>query len=434
MTKPRQNDSQVPPVQVDSASLRKLRQFSRLLKRLPRDCSTTLGAQQRSAAQAEQRTLTYATYAGLVLVATLNSGIRSLRDIQRASELKRVRRALTPPGAETARRTSMGSLSESVRVFDPELLQPLIAKLARRLPRHASPDRVSPEEIPLELLRKVVAVDGSCLQGLSHIIQAATRGTSSRKESGKSTWRMHMQFRPMTKLPDPVHPSVLTPDRTTPDDDERAVLARHLEPECVYVGDRGFEKYTLFNQIVESGSDYVIRVQMRSLQVLEHRPLPPSAQSAGVVEDQIVSANRSHPSDPQLTHPVRRVVIQIPTASRKSQDATEETLVLLTSLVDVPAEVVGAVYRLRWMIETFFRFFKHVLGLKRLFSTHSEGVQIQIAVAIIAALLMALAGGRSLGRTGTFAIEMFLQGLASEKETLALLKRDQEEQARRQKS
>jgi len=328
----------------------------------------------------------------------------------------------------------MGSLSESVRVFDPELLQPLIAELARRLPRHVHPDKVSPEEIPLELLRKVVAVDGSCLQGLSHIIQAATQGTSSRKESGKSTWRMHMQFRPVTNLPDPAHPAVLTPDRTAPEDDERAVLEKHLEAGCVYVGDRGFEKYALFNRIVEKGSDDVIRVQKRSLQTLEERPLTPSATSAGVVEDQIVSTNRSHPSDPQLTHPVRRVVIRVTTASRQSQNTTEETLVLLTSLVDVPAEVVGAVYRLRWMIETFFRFFKHVLGLKRLFSTHPEGVQIQIAMAIIAALLMALAGGHSLGRTGTFAIEMFLQGLASEKEVLALLKRDRQEQARRQKS
>lgn len=107
---------------------------------------------------------------------------------------------------------------------------------------------------------------------------------------------------------------------------------------------------------------------------------------------------------------------------------------LLASLMDVPAEVIGAVYRLRWMIETFLRFFKHVLGLKRLFSHKSQGVPIQIAKAIIAALLMAPACGRSLGPTGAFAIEMFLQGLADEDEVLSLLKRDQAEQTRRRKN
>ena len=111
-----------------------------------------------------------------------------------------------------------------------------------------------------------------------------------------------------------------------------------------------------------------------------------------------------------------------------------DQIVLLTSLVDVPAEVLGAVYRLRWSIETFFRFLKHVLGLKRLFSGKSAGVQIQVAMSIIAALLLALACGRSVGRTGQFAIEMYLSGMADEDEVWALLKRDAAEQARKNRA
>jgi IS4 transposase len=34
-------------------------------------------------------------------------------------------------------------------------------------------------------------------------------------------------------------------------------------------------------------------------------------------------------------------------------------------LLDAPAEVVAILYRHRWLVELFFRFFKHVLVLQR---------------------------------------------------------------------
>jgi len=72
-----------------------------------------------------------------------------------------------------------------------------------------------------------------------------------------------------------------------------------------------------------------------------------------------------------------------------------------------------------------------VLGLKRLFSGKARGVQIQVAMTIITALLLALACGRPVGRTGQFAIQMSLSGMADEDEVWALLKRDAAEQARK---
>jgi hypothetical protein len=432
-----QDGGNEPPVTVSGAQLQQLRSVGKLLERLPKDCSTTFGSHNRTGRGPDRRTLWYANYCGLMLLGVLHPAIESLNDIQRASELKRVRQALTPEGKPLAARTSRGSLSESVRVFDPELLQPIIAELASRLPKNFHPENTPVHEVPIDLLQKVVAVDGSCLQGLSQIIAAQT---APKKQGGQATWRMHMQFRPLSNLPDPTYPAVLTPDRTAAEDDERAVLARHLQAGCVYVGDRGYEKYDLFNEIVDAGSDYVVRVQKRSMKVVEDRPLTPEAAKAGVIEDQIVTTSRSYQGDPSLCHTVRRIVIQLPRHAqgkpRTDQQTSEETtdqIVLLTSLIDVPAEVIGAVYRLRWSIETFFRFFKHVLGLKRLFSEKTRGVQIQIAMAIIAALLMTLACGRSIGRTGQFALQMFLSGMADEAEVIALLKRDAAEQARKTK-
>jgi hypothetical protein len=50
---------------------------------------------------------------------------------------------------------------------------------------------------------------------------------------------------------------------------------------------------------------------------------------------------------------------------------------IATNLLDVPAEVIADIYRHRWTIELFFRFFKHVLGCRHLISQDPVGIQIQ---------------------------------------------------------
>ena len=96
---------------------------------------------------------------------------------------------------------------------------------------------------------------------------------------------------------------------------------------------------------------------------------------------------------------------------------------LLTNLPDVPAEVIAALYELRWSIELFFRFFKHVLGCDQLLSHKPEGVMIQVYCALIAALLMSLTLGENIGRRGFELICLYLQGWAEEDELLDGLRR-----------
>ena len=71
-----------------------------------------------------------------------------------------------------------------------------------------------------------------------------------------------------------------------------------------------------------------------------------------------------------------------------------EWLLIATDLMDTPAEVVGLIFRQRWMVELFFRFFKHVLGCRHLLSHRPNGIEIQVYMAIIACMLIALWTGR----------------------------------------
>lgn len=70
---------------------------------------------------ADNRRLHFDHYCMLILLYLFNPIVTSLRGLQQASELKKVRKKLNCP------RTSLGSFSESSAVFEPERLKEIIA-------------------------------------------------------------------------------------------------------------------------------------------------------------------------------------------------------------------------------------------------------------------------------------------------------------------
>jgi hypothetical protein len=117
---------------------------------------------------------------------------------------------------------------------------------------------------------------------------------------------MHVQFEVWRGLPGT---TVVTPDHVGPGVDERDVLSQHLQPGKTYLLDRGFERHRLFQQIVDTGSDYVARIQERPAQVLESRPLNDAARSAGVERDELIQLGKPRRKADGLCHPVRRLLI-----------------------------------------------------------------------------------------------------------------------------
>jgi hypothetical protein len=382
---------------LDSASVQGVKYLKRAFRLLER--LAPAGTERDTSSN---RTLLFSHYAGLVLVGLFNPTLQSLRGLSQLSELRKVQKVI---GGE---RASLGSLSESVRIFNPALMEPIVHELLQAL---RSRVRGTPAaDLPEELARRLVAVDGSVLKTLPQIVAAAGLADTN--------WRLHLQFEVFHQVPSK---AVVTEDGVGGEADERSVLARTLEPKKTYVMDAGYERYALLEQIVQAKSDYVCRVQQRPVEVLEQRPLSDKAKAAGVVSDELVRLGRSRSGVGAVTHGVRRIVIKAESSpGRKRSDRKPSTeIVLLTNLLDVPAEVIAAIYRMRWLIELFFRFFKHVLGCRELISLKEEGIAIQVYCALIAALLMSLAAGRSVGRRGFELICLYFQGWADEDEVIA---------------
>lgn len=353
--------------------------------------------------KAGNRDLHFDEYCLLVLLFLFNPIVKSLRGIQQASELKKVQKTLGCP------RASLGSLSESVEVFEPERLKEVIAELGGKLEPIAKDPRLKGIQHTLTL------VDGSVLKVLPWLSQAMLQ-----EPTDEHKIRLHAHFEVDRYVP--VHIDV-TGGTPRGEDDERAVMGRSIEPDRLYAMDRGYAKFALFNAIVAAGSSYVCRIRDNSFYgVIESRALHEEDIEAAVVKDEIVHIGIGSKEEARPDHPLRIVTIKITPHEKRGGSAgpgCDGYLRIATNLLDVPAWVIGLTFRYRWTIEVFFRFLKHILGCRHLLSTQKNGIEIQVYMAIIACMLISLHTGRKPTLRTYEMICLYFAGWADDEELLA---------------
>jgi hypothetical protein len=360
--------------------------------------------------KAGNRELHFDQYCLLILLYLFNPTVTSLRALQQASELQKVQKLLGCP------RAALGSLSEAATVFDPAPLREIIAELGSELQPLERDPRLR------DISQKLTLVDGTLISALPKLMQASY--LKSQTGSGLVKWRLHTHFEVDRYVPTRID---VTPDGGGAYD-ERAVLERTIESDRLYVKDRGYAKFRLFNEIVAAQSSYVCRLRDNSApEIIEERPLTEADRAAGILSDQIVLFT-SGKADAQPDHPVRFICIKTSQHTSRGKyrggstgPGSDGILRIATNLLDVPAEIIGLIYKSRWTIEIFFRFFKHVLGCRHLLSHSENGIEIQAYCAIIACILMALYTGRKPTLRTYEMICYYFCGLASEDELLAHL-------------
>ena len=381
----------------DVQGVKYLEQVLPLLKRLHR-----VGCERDKAGNRE---LHMDQYCALLLLFMFSPVVDSLRGIQRVSELRKVQRLLG------CGRASLGSLSESVRVFDPELLQSILSELAVNLQPHARDPRLA------ELQQTITLVDGTLLPALTRVTEAMWLTT--RTGTAHHAWRLHTQFQLDRHVPSRMD---LTTGKNSGPTDEKNVLRQHLAADHLYVLDRWYAQFQLFDDIVAADSSYVCRVRDNSsYQILEQRELTDAARAAHVVFDAVVALGDKPERRPK--HPVRLIMVQVTPHEKRSHrkgntgaGPSDGLLRIATNLLDVPAEIIALLYQHRFTIELFFRFFKHLLGCRHLLSDKPDGLRIQVYCAIIACLLLSLWTNRKPTKATLEMFHYYFTGLAEEDE------------------
>lgn len=331
------------------------------------------------------RELHYDEYVAYLLLYFFTPVLDSMRGLQQASDFKVLKRKLG------LRRFSLGSFSEAGSVFDPDLLVPVITELAGQLDANLGPKRFA------QLDRVPTAVDGSLLHALPKMVWALWRDDEHRAA------KVHLHFDLLKAAP--VQASLTNGNAYEP-----GVLSSQLQPGRLYVLDRGYCDYDLLRDILQTGSSFVVRLRGNTkYELIEERGVNAEAAQGGIQWDRIVklgchTCTHVHdrrlrlvqihvPDPPELPGQPKRKRVDRKTKAYRTA-SRECTLLLATDLLDLDVALIGELYRCRWQIELFFRWFKQVLGADYLLSQRENGMTIVTYCALIASLLVTLWTGR----------------------------------------
>jgi hypothetical protein len=188
--------------------------------------------------------------------------------------------------------------------------------------------------------------------------------------------KVHVVYDPDAECP--IYAAV-TPQRTN---DITAAKAMPIQAGATYVFDLGYYDYRWWAELDEAGCRLVTRFKSNTPLTVETERLiepggPILSDRTGYLPARMAS-RRKNPMQKRI----REVRVRIETG---------RILRILTNDLTATAQQIADLYKRRWAIELFFRWVKQTLKIRHFLGTSENAVHIQIAVALIAYLLLRLA-------------------------------------------
>lgn len=165
--------------------------------------------------------------------------------------------------------------------------------------------------------------------------------------------------------------------------DITAAQAMPIEQGATYVFDLGYYDYGWWARMDAAGCRIVTRFKSNTpLTITAELNLPEDA--SDILSDRIglLPRRQARSRKNPFGDPVREVRVRIQTG---------KVLRILSNDLDASAREIADLYKRRWAIELFFRWVKQTLKIRHFFGTSENAVRIQIAIALIAFLLLRIA-------------------------------------------
>lgn len=328
--------------------------------------------------------LTQEAYFSLFLFRLLNPVITSMRGLCGATSFVKMRKVIPQPVAPS-------SFSEAQHLFSPEIL----AAVVRDLAAQARGQMQFGDAQVRQAVEALTIVDGT-------LLRAVNRMAWTPLDSRRCAVRLHLHFSALDRVP--VDWSI-TPAKVF----EVQEWKKKIQPGGFYVVDRLYCQDLLYlKKLQKDRVDFVVRLRDNITRTAKEgcRPLRPEDVKAGVVSDQMEELGQGGGG------PLLRLV-QI--------EASGQKFILATTRLDLPAHMIGLIYRYRWQIELFFKWIKTMLPCGHWLAESPAGVSIQIHSIFIAALLLMLAAGRRPNKREMEALQFYWTGFISEEELAQVL-------------
>lgn len=163
--------------------------------------------------------------------------------------------------------------------------------------------------------------------------------------------------------------------------DVKAAPQIRIEPQGIYVVNRGYVDFAWLWSIEQSDAFFVTRLKtsIKWTRVIYH----PVDKSVGIRSDQEILLFSKQTKD-KYPKRLRRVSFR--------DEEQNRTLVFLTNNFSLSAETIAALYKERWQIELFFKWIKQNLMVKSFYGTSANAVktQIWISISMIVYLIIAI--------------------------------------------
>jgi hypothetical protein len=150
-------------------------------------------------------------------------------------------------------------------------------------------------------------------------------------------------------------------------------------PGAIYVFDKAYIDFTRLNRLHQSGAFFVTRAKRNmDYKIIQRLPVPPG----GAVRSDWLIRLRGPVSSRKFPHTLRLIKYVDPEKHKRLQ--------FMTNHLALPSNTIALLYCKRWRIELFFKWIKQHLHIKRFFGVSPNAVKIQVWVAVIVYVLLAL--------------------------------------------
>src|SRR5690554_5422916 len=154
------------------------------------------------------------------------------------------------------------------------------------------------------------------------------------------------------------------------------------DSDTIYVFDKGYNDYKAFRWFTEEQAGFVTRIKDNAVYTIQEELYVDGRTHSGVLEDILIEVEVKEGDGTKSKLKLRKVRFYDRVLKREFE--------FLTNLFEMRADLIAAIYKLRWQIELLFKQLKGNFPLKYFLGDNENAIKIQIYCALIVNLLLTI--------------------------------------------